>query len=55
MRACENQVVIDEEICCREDNKPCIDGIPSKTDPKLLIGCGDCNPPEDGTIWRGCI
>lgn len=54
MRACNMQIVKDGEICC-EDGSPCIDGQPSETDPKLLMGCGDCDEPEDGTKWRGVL
>lgn len=55
MRACNNQVVIDGDICCDVDKGPCTDGVPSKTDKHLLLGCGDINEPDDGTRWQGAL
>lgn len=55
MRACENQIVLDGIICCESDYKPCTDGQPSKKDPMLLLGCGDCNEPINGTKWADVL
>jgi hypothetical protein len=54
MRACLMQIVIGGEICC-EDGTPCTDGMPSETDPHLLIGCGSIDEPEAGTQWQGAL